>query len=128
MKRKSSTAQDIWPHWNIIEPKEFNQYNKENIFSGPIPKQKNARIYVYKSNGVCKARYMCDGSPHLKGTETLDHTYAAGLERTVARIFYALSKIHNHIGSGSDAPNTITEAHACKAKICITFDRTVKET
>ena len=98
------------------------------MFGNPIERPIDANIlpliwvYFYKTNGVRKARCVCNGSPRMKGTVTLDHTYAAALEQTGARIFWALSSIYNYVVSGSDASNAFAEASAPKAKLIVTID------
>ena len=52
----------------------------------------------------------------MKGTVILDHMYAAALEQTGARLFWALTATHNNVVSGSDASNSFAEANAPKAK------------
>ena len=63
----------------------------------------------------------------MKGTVTLDHTYAAALEQTGARIFWALSSIYNYVVSGSDASNAFAKASAPKAKLFVTIDEVFRQ-
>lgn len=86
------------------------------MFQDPVPRPPDANvlpliwIYVYKTNGVRKARLVCNGSPRMKGTVTLDDTYAAEFKLKGSRMFWALTAIHNYIVSGADASNAYAEA------------------
>ena len=66
------------------------------MFGEPVPRPKYANvlpliwIYVYKTSGVCKARCVCNGSPRMKGTITLGHTYAAALEQNGVIVYIQL--------------------------------------
>ena len=51
--------------------------------------------YLVKSCGRKKARCVANGAPHLKGSITLANTYAACLEQTGARIFWAIAALTN---------------------------------
>ena len=103
------------------------------MFGSPVPRPQDANVlpliwvYVYKTNGVRKARCVCNGSPRMKGTVTLDHTYAAALEQTGSRIFWALSAIHNYIVSGGDASNAFAEANSPKIPLYVRVDTAFKE-
>ena len=133
LTRKKLKEQDDWPLWKISEYQQLNQYKSQNMFQDPIPRPPDANvlpliwIYVYKTNGVRKARLVCNGSPRMKGTVTLDHTYAAALEQTGSRLFWALTAIHNYIVSGGDASNAFAEASAPKAKLFVTIDEVFRE-
>ena len=133
LTRNKLQQQDDWNLWKIAEYQQLNQYKSQNMFGDPIERPKDANvlpliwIYVYKSNGVRKARCVCNGSPRMKGTVTLDHTYAAALEQTGARIFWALSAIYNYVVSGGDASNAFAEASAPKAKLFVTIDAVFRE-
>ena len=93
LTQENLKKQDDWPLWKISEYQQLNQYNFQDMFQDPVPQPPDANvlqlisIYVYKTNGVCKARLVCNGSPQMKGTITLDHTYAAALEQTEYRLF-----------------------------------------
>ena len=133
LTRKNLQKQDDWSLWKIAEYQQLNQYKSQNMFGEPVQRPEGANVlpliwvYVYKTNGVRKARCVCNGSPKMKGTVTLDHTYAAALEQTGSRLFWALSAIHNHIVSGSDASNAFAEASAPKAKLYVTIDDVFRE-
>ena len=128
LTRKRLKMQEDWPLWKIAEFQQLNQYKSQDMFGAPVPRPRDANVlpliwvYVYKTNGVRKARCVCNGSPRMKGTVTLDHTYAAALEQTGSRIFWALSAIYNFVVSGSDASNAFAEAQAPKAKLYVTID------
>ena len=51
--------------------------------------------YVVKPDGTKKARCVCNGSPRQKGTVTLGNTYAASLEQSGSRLFWALAALEN---------------------------------
>ena len=46
----------------------------------------------------------------MKGTDSLVHTYAAALEQPGARMFWALTALHNYTVYGADATNAFAEA------------------
>ena len=96
LTRNKLQKQEDWNLWQIAEYQQLNQYKSQNMFGEPVQRPKDANVlpmiwfYVYKTNGVRKARCVCNGSPRMKGTVTLDHTYAAALEQTGARIFFSI--------------------------------------
>ena len=79
--------------------------------------------YVIKDDGTKKARAPCNGSARMQGTVTLGETYAASLDQTAARIFWALSASKGHIVIGADASNAFAEAPAPLAPLYMKLDR-----
>ena len=92
----------------------------------PIPRGANSLpflwTYVVKDDGTKKARASCNGSPRMTGTVTLGQTYAASLDHTASRMFWALSAIRNNIVIGADASNAFAEAPAPLAPLYMTLD------
>ena len=76
---------------------------------------------------VEKGDRIANGAPHLKGSITLANTYAACLEQTGARIFWAIAALTNKIVYGSDASNAFTEAPAPKAPLYLRIDQAYKD-
>ena len=57
-----------------------------------------------------KLRCVYNGSPRIKGTVILAHTYAAALEQSGARMFWVLTALHNYTVYGADATKAFAEA------------------
>ena len=120
--------QSDWMDWQLSEYSQLNSYHSQNMFSTPIPRPPNCNVlpliwtYTIKPNGVKKARCVCNGSPRQKGTVTLDHTYAAALEQSGARLFWSLASVTNSVVIGADATNAFAEAPAPKAPLYVTID------
>ena len=98
------------------------------MFSKPTPIPPDANhlpfiwTYVIKDDGTRKARAPCNGSPRMQGTVTLGETYAASLDQTASKIFWALSADKGHIVIGADASNAFAEAPAPKAPLYMDLD------
>ena len=58
---------------------------------------------------------------------TLDQTYAAALDQSGARMFWAITALHNYIAYGADATNTFAEAPPPKALLYVTIDKPSKQ-
>ena len=86
------------------------------MFSEPTPIPDDANClpfiwtYLIKECGTKKARGVCNGSPRMKGTVTLGETYAASLDQTCAKIFWAINAAAGNIVVGADASNAFGEA------------------
>ena len=121
--------QSDWHQWEAAEWKQLQQYEDQGMFSLPveIPPDANSLpfiwTYVVKDDGTKKARAPCNGSPRMQGTVTLGETYAASLDQTAARIFWALSASKGHIVIGADASNAFAEAPAPLAPLYMKLDR-----
>ena len=63
----------------------------------------------------------------MKGTVSLAHTYAAALEQPGARMFWALSALHNYTVYGADATNAFAQAPPPVAPLYVTIDRQYRE-
>ena len=74
-----------------------------------------------------KARCVCNGSPTQKGAVTLGKTYAAALDQSGCRIFYALSALKNYVIYGADATNAYAEAPPPIAKLFVKIDQPFQE-
>ena len=70
---------------------------------------------------------VCNGSPRQKGSVTLGDTYAASLEQTGSRIFWAATAINNFVTIGADVSNAFAEAPPPKAPLYVTIDQAYKE-
>ena len=125
--------QSDWNDWRLSEFKQLGQYYKQDMFGPPQSLPKGANLlpliwtYLIKSDGTKKARCVCNGSPRMKGSITLDHTYAAALDQSGARTFWALSVLHGHICIGADATNAFAEAPPPKAPLFVTIDRPFRD-
>ena len=58
----------------------------------------------------------------MKGTVTLGETYAASLDQTCAKIFWALNAVKGNIVVGADASNAFAEAPAPCAPLYMKLD------
>ena len=58
----------------------------------------------------------------MQGTVTLGETYAASLDQTASKIFWAISATSNHIVIGADASNAFAEAPAPLAPLYMSLD------
>ena len=57
---------------------------------------------------------------------TMVHTYAASLDQSGARTFWAITALHNYTASEADATNAFAEASPPTAPLYITIDRQYK--
>jgi hypothetical protein len=81
---------------------------------------------LIKDDGRKKARCVCNGSPKM-GTVTLGETYAASLDQTAARIFWAAAALKNMVVIGADASNAFAEAPPPVAPLYVTIDKLFRE-
>ena len=132
MTRRYLQKQEDWSDWEASEFLQLDQYEKQNMFSdpGPLPSMTDETInvlpmiwtYLIKVCGRKKARCVANGAPHLQGSITLAHTYAACLEQSGCRLFWAIAALKNKIVYGSDASNAFAEAPAPKAPLYLKVD------
>lgn len=133
LTRKYLQAQSDWMNWKLSEFSQLNQYQAQNMFGDPVPSPLNCNVfpliwtYMIKINGTKKSRCVCNGSPYMKGSVTLDYTYAAALEQSGARIFWSLSAISNSVGIGADATNAFAEAPPPKVPLYVTIDQPFRD-
>ena len=83
--------------------------------------------YHIKMDGTKKARCVCNGSPRQKGSVVLGRTYAAALEQSSSRMFWAHSAINNFIIAGADATNAYAEVPAPEATLYVKVDGPYRE-
>ena len=123
--------QDDWGEWESSKFLQLDQYKTQNMFGipGPIPQDITDYsvlpmiwVYLIKSDGRKKARCVANGAPHLKGTITLAATYAACLEQSACRLFWAIASIQNKKVYGSDAQNAFAEAPPPKSPLYLKID------
>lgn len=62
----------------------------------------------------------------MKGTVSLAHTYAAALEQPGARLFWALTALHNYTVLGADTTNAFAEAPPLVAPLYVTIDKSYR--
>ena len=77
---------------------------------------------MVKDDGTKKARGVCNGLPRMKGTVTLGQTYAASLDQTCAKIFWALNAVKGNIVVGADASNAFAEFPPPTAPLYLRLD------
>ena len=70
---------------------------------------------------------MANGAPHLKGSVTLANTYAACLEQSGARMFWAISALKNRKVYGANASNAFAEAPPPKAPLYLKVDQAYRD-
>ena len=83
--------------------------------------------YLVKDDRRKKARCVCNGNKNRRGTVTLAETYAASLEQTASRIFWAATTINNFITIGADASNAFAEAPAPVAPLYVYVDEQFRQ-
>ena len=120
-----------WSKWEASEFLQLDQYERQRMFSPPGPYPKDVPnpnilpmiwVYLIKVDGRYKARCVANGAPHLKGSITLSQTYAACLEQSGCRIFWALAAAKNKIIYGADAANAFAEAPPPKSRLWLKID------
>ena len=136
LTRKRLQTQDDWNEWQNSEWLQLDQYVTQDMFDEPgdLPTDlEDINVlpmiwtYLVKSCGRKKARCVANGAPHLKGSVTLANTYAACLEQTAARVFWAIAAIQGKQVFGSDASNAFGEAPPPKAPLFLRVDQAYRE-
>ena len=133
LTRRYLQQQVDWMDWFKSEHKQLDQYEQQQTFGPPQPYPKGANLlnllwtYLIKDDGRKKARCVCNGSPKMGGTVTLGETYAASLDQTAARIFWAVSALKNMTVIGADASNAFAEAPPPVAPLFVTIDKPFRE-
>ena len=128
LTRRILKVQQDWKLWEAAEHKQLRQYEEQGMFSEPVQIPPDANClpfiwtYVLKDDGTRKTRAPCNGSPRMQGTVTLGETYAASLDQTASKIFWARSAETGHIVIGADASNAFAEAPAPLAPLYMTLD------
>ena len=70
---------------------------------------------------------VCNGNKNRWGTVTLAETYAASLDQTAARLFWAATAINNFITIGANASNAFAEAPAPVASLYVYVDEQFRQ-
>ena len=121
-----------WMDWALSEFKQLNQYHAQGMFGDPVRRPPASNVlpliwtYLIKPDGTKKARCVCNGAPSRRGSVTLAHTYAAALDQSGARTFWAISALHNYKAYGADATNAFAEAPPPTAPLYVTIDEPFK--
>ena len=124
---------DDYNEWIQSRYKQLDQYEAQEMFEDPAPLPKGANLlpliwtYVLKPDGTKKARCVCDGNIHRKGTVVLGHTYANSLEQPAARLFWAIAAKQNLTVIGADVSNAFAEAPPPAAPTYVTIDDAFKD-
>jgi len=98
------------------------------MFGQPQPPPSQATIlnfvwtYVIKLDGTRKARATCDGSKRAGRAVTLAETFAACVDQTSVRIFWATAALQNMLVVGADAGNAFAEAPPPKQEFFMRID------
>ena len=120
-----------WKEWEQSEFLQLEQYLRQNMFGepGPLPSDTNNYsvlpmiwVYIIKTDGRKKARCVANGAPHLKGSITLAHTYAACIDQAACRLFWAIAAMKCKLVYGSDAVNAFAEAPPPKSPLYLKVD------
>ena len=131
LTRKKLIERDDWADWEQSEFLQLDQYERQNMFGKPGPLPTDLKdysvlpmiwVYIIKTCGRKKARCVANGAPHLKGTITIANTYAACLDQSAFRLFWAICAIYNKIVFGSDAANAFAEAPPPKSPLYLKTD------
>ena len=133
LTRKLLQQRPDWNDWQASEYKQLDQYNDQDTFGEPEPRPKGANLlnllwcYLIKDDGRKKARCVCNGNKNRRGTVTLAETYAASLDQTASRVFWAATAINNFITIGADASNAFAEAPAPVAPLYVYVDEQFRQ-
>ena len=128
----SFRQQSDWMDWSVSEYKQLNQYHAQDMFGDPVRRPPNCNVlsliwtYLIKSDGTKKARCVCNRSPTKKGSATLAQTYAASLDQSDDRTFWAITALNNYVAYSADATNAFAEAPPPKAPLYVTIDASFK--
>jgi len=116
LTRRYLQTQLEWKEWEASEFKLLDQYHKQDMFGDPIPAPHGAAVfdwvwdYKEKVDGTKKARGVCNGSPRAGKVESNAPTYAACVDQTGSRVFYATCALEGKLVFGSDVSNAFAEA------------------
>ena len=119
LTRNKLLAREDWPEWESSEFLQLDQYEIQEMFSKPTTLPNNKEDYnilpmiwnyLIKKDGKKKARCVADGSGKQAGTISLDHTYAACLDQSRAKMFWGLIALKNLKAFGADCSNAFAEA------------------
>ena len=133
LTRRFLKKQTDWSDWQQSEWKQLDAYRDQDMFEDPEPKPRGVNLlsllwcYLIKDCGRKKARCVCNGSKNMRGTVTLAETYAASLDQTASRLFWAASAINNFITIGADAANAFAEAPPPVAPLYVYVDAQYRE-
>ena len=136
LTRRRLMQQPDWEDWFKSEHLQLDQYETQNMFSEPTSLPTDMTdvnvlpmiwTYLTKTCGRKKARCVANGAPHLKGSVTLANTYAACLEQSGARMFWAISALKNRRVYGADASNAFAEAPPPKAPLYLKVDQAYRD-
>ena len=133
LTRKRLKAQDDWNEWQASEWKQLDAYRDQDMFDSPEPRPRGVNLlnllwcYLVKDDGRKKARCVCNGSKRMQGTVTLAETYAASLDQTASRVFWAATAINNFVTIGADAANAFAEAPPPVAPLYVYVDEQYRE-
>ena len=131
LTRTKLQQQSDWDEWEKSEFLQLDQYQRQNMFGkpGPLPTDGTEYnvlpmiwVYLVKTDGRKKARCVANGAPHLKGSITLAHTYAACIDQSACRLFWATAAIKCKLVFGSDAVNAFAEAPPPKSPLYLKTD------
>ena len=129
--RKQLQKRSDWKDWEASEFLQLEQYLRQNMFGdpGPLPSDGSEYsvlpmiwVYLIKTDGRKKARCVANGAPHLKGTITLANTYAACIDQSACRLFWAIAAVKGKLVFGSDAVNAFAEAPPPKSPVYLKTD------
>ena len=133
LSRRILKQRDDWDDWQQSEWKQLDQYKDQDMFGDPEPMPRGVNLlnllwcYLIKDCGRKKARCVCNGSKNMRGTVTLAETYAASLDQTASRIFWAATAINNFVTIGADAANAFAEAPPPVAPLYVFVDEQYRE-
>ena len=133
LTRKRLKAQKDWHEWQASEWKQLDAYRDQDMFDNPEPRPRGVNLlnmlwcYLVKDDGRKKARCVCNGSKRMQGTVTLAETYAASLDQTASRVFWAATAINNFVTVGADAANAFAEAPPPVAPLYVYVDEQYRE-
>ena len=110
--RTKLQKQSDWNDWELSEFLQLDQYQRQNMFGEPDP----------LPTDHTDSRCVANDAPHLKGSITLAHTYAACIDQPACRLFWAITAMKCKLILGSDAVNAFAEAPLPKCPLYLKID------
>jgi hypothetical protein len=131
--QKELQRRDDWPEWQASIYKQLNMYHDQGMFGDPTTKPENANAlpsiwrFHLKHDLTKKARAVCNGSKHQKGTVTLGNTYANSVCSESECLFWALTAHLGLTAIAADVSNAFAEAPAPEAPLYLYIDNNFRD-
>ena len=122
---------DDSPEWKMSEFTQLDSYERLGIFGIPCeqPRESNVQsliwTYTHTLCGTKNSGCVCNGSPKMKGSVNLSHTYSAAFEQPGARTLWVVIALHYYLVYGVDVTNVFAEAPPPKTPLYVTIEKNV---